>query len=463
MATYPELAVFVIFNMKETRDVVRPKILKYDDFNYYVKAKLITTTEFSPPPYMLKDENELNQSDFDTFKGRWNSIESLVEDKELLLSIATKSHQPKLVAHSKLMQIHTKTIYRNLNLYWRYGQIRGALYSKYFKCGGAGNQRNDETNSLGRKIISRSGASPDREPYKIRNPDKENIKKAVNKYYLRPQGVSLNQTYREYLREFFATEIQEAHLHSIIPNVPSIQQFRMWVKKLFDKDQLIKNMKHEVDYLTNYRDNLNSIVSDYGVPGSCFEIDATVIDVHIVSKWNRNKVLGRPTLYFIVDRASGMIVGFSLSLFHASWDAARLAIHNAFSNKVEYCRNNGVKIQQKDWPCSHIPSRLVADNAEMLGLKAEAAIVPMVPLEFSPLARPDTKPFVEGAFNTLNQQLVHSLLGSTKTKGKIVSAAPDPRSKAIYTLEELRKLLIRAILDKNSQVQKSLAYKASCS
>lgn len=54
------------------------------------------------------------------------------------------------------------------------------------------------------------------------------------------------------------------------------------------------------------------------MPGSCFELDATVLDVHIVSEFNRNHVLGRPTVYCVVDKESRMMVGLHVSMEYAS-------------------------------------------------------------------------------------------------------------------------------------------------
>lgn len=457
VAAFPEKEIFIIFNIKKTKEFVRPLLLAFTEFKQFLYAKIIQPVDIPPSPCMLQEEEQMSESSLQLYKSRWQAIEPLVDDKALLLSLATKTKQPKIIEHSKRVELQTKTLYRYLNLYWRHGQSPKALIPNYSSCGEAGKQRNDKTNSLGRKVVSRSGAFPVRESYKVTNRDKDNIISAVTKYHLHPQGATLSQTYKEYLREYFGAVLTNANFNKAIPNVPSLQQFRSWTKKLFDTHEAIRKTKHETNFLTNYKDNESSIVTGYEVPGAVFEIDATVIDVHIVSKWDRNKVLGRPTLYFVVDRASTMTVGFSLSLFYASWDAARLAIYNAFTEKTVFCRENGVDIIDQDWPCSHIPNRLVADNAEMLGLKAEDAMVPMVPLEFSPLGRPDTKPFAEGAFNTLNKQVIHTLLGATKNKDKIIAGAPDPRGKAIYTLEELRTIVLRAIIDKNSQNQKTLA------
>jgi len=460
LAVYPVIDVYVIFSMEQTSTALRPSIITIKEFMFLYERCIISEAKVADPDHLFFDESKLSEKVAKQFNRRWQLIEPLVYDLDLLLSIATKSHQPKIVLRGKVTNTHTKTIYTLLNLFWRYGQTRHALIPRFHLSGARGEERKDIKKSLGRKVLSRTGAFKSRTSYIVTEKDKDNIKKAVKKYYLKPDGTSLIQTYKNYLREYFSTEIIEASEAQRVPNTPSIQQFRNWTKKIFDEHQVIESRKYDTDYLNNYRDNESSILEYNQVPGACYEIDATVIDVHIVSKWNRNQVLGRPTLYFLVDRASGMIVGLSVSLFNASWDAARLAIFNSFTSKLEYCRNYGIEIKEKDWPCAQIPNRLVADNAEMLGVNAESAIVPMVPLEWAPISRPDFKPLVEGKFNALNKKTLHEFQGSTKSNGKIIRAAPDPRSRAIYTIEELTKIILLDVIEINKSTNKSLVFKS---
>lgn len=49
-------------------------------------------------------------------------------------------------------------------------------------------------------------------------------------------------------------------------------------------------------------------------PGSRYEIDATIADIYLVSDSDRACIVGRPTIYFVVDVFSRMVVGFILVL-----------------------------------------------------------------------------------------------------------------------------------------------------
>ncbi|MBA6284625.1 hypothetical protein FNX05_32945, partial [Salmonella enterica subsp. enterica serovar Irumu] len=89
-------------------------------------------------------------------------------------------------------------------------------------------------------------------------------------------------------------EIKTANLENRAPYVPSLKQFSYWNKKLFTKDFSInkKNTKKEIDL--KMRALLGSVANTTVLPGDVFEIDSTVADVHLISRLNRRKVIGRP-------------------------------------------------------------------------------------------------------------------------------------------------------------------------
>ena len=109
-------------------------------------------------------------------------------------------------------------------------------------------------------------------------------------------------------------------------------------------------------------------------PGAVYQIDATVADIYLVSHTDPYAVVGRPELYFVTDVFSRMIVGFYACLSSASWDNARSALLNAFTDKVDFCRTYGIHICSEDWPCVGLPRALVVDNGELIS-KASNAII----------------------------------------------------------------------------------------
>jgi hypothetical protein len=68
-----------------------------------------------------------------------------------------------------------------------------------------------------------------------------------------------------------------------------------------------------------------------------YEIDATIGDVYLVSRFDRNKIIGRPVVYIVIDVFSRMITGVYIGLEGPSWVGAMMALANATAPKVEYC------------------------------------------------------------------------------------------------------------------------------
>ncbi|WP_025626877.1 DDE-type integrase/transposase/recombinase [Vibrio parahaemolyticus] len=450
------ISALIMFNLEHTTKIVRPALLQIEHFRMRFKKKKIQKTIYELSPYLLHDEEIIPVKYKSLREERYKKIKELVQDPDLLFDFSTKRKIPEVSIQAIKCGTDNKTIYRLLNLYWRLGQTKNSLLPAYSLSGGKGKIREAVKNSLGTKPVSRTGQFCSHQSYIVKEKDRELFEKALKKYYLKPNGLNLKETYKNLLRQSYQFEILDAYYLDTIPGVPSYRQFINWSKKIFDQHEIVKFRTSETDYLRNKRAVEASITDRTPLPGSCFEIDATVADVHIVSELRRNHVIGRPTIYSIIDRASRMIVGFHVSLYHASWKAARQALVNAFSSKIEYCQQFGIEISEDDWPCSHLPQRLICDNGEMIGLKPQELIVPLTELQIAPPYRPDCKSLVERRFGYLNDKSLHRLLGSSRG-GKIIRGSPDPRKSAIYTLREITTLLIRDVIEHNKEIFDDLA------
>lgn len=453
---YEEISCLIIFDLGKEEGLSRPIAINLDRFNKGIKRNLIKESQFSLPPHMLCSEEEIDKSHLSIRSENYQLIEGIVNKNDFLFDYATKSRVPTLANHAREKGKDRKTIARLLNTYWRYGQDKNALLPAYQNSGGAGKQRKITNQPSGAGKTTRTLAVKRSKTFIVTDPDKENIRKALKKHHLKPHGKNLVETRKELLRTYYSDEVKRAEALNEAPYVPSYKQIRSWKNKLFSKEDIIKKSTNERDYLLNKRGLLGSAKDKWPVPGSCYEIDATVADVHIVSSFGKQYVLGRPTIYTVVDRASAMIVGLNVSLYHASWRAARQALANAFLPKSSYCKEFDIDIQDSDWPPAHISLRLMCDNGEMIGLEPQKLVVPLTELQLSPPYRPDFKAMVERRFGLLNNEVVHDLLGTTRG-GKVVRGDRNPKKDATYTLKEFTTLLIEAVLELNRTIYKSLA------
>src|SRR5258708_34001474 len=99
-------------------------------------------------------------------------------------------------------------------------------------------------------------------------------------------------------------------------------------------------------YNLRSRAAIGSLRSAIPGPGYLYEIDATVADVYLVSAFNRRRIIGRAVIYVVIDVFSNLIVGVSVSFEGPIWIGAMLALENMALDKVSFCNENGIDIEE---------------------------------------------------------------------------------------------------------------------
>ncbi len=185
-------------------------------------------------------------------------------------------------------------------------------------------------------------------------------------------------------------------------------------------------------------------------PGAKYQIDATVGDIYLVSSINREWIIGRPVIYVIIDVFSRMVAGIYVGLEGPSWIGAMMALANAASDKVEFCRDYGINITEEDWPCSGIPESILADRGEMEGKNIDTLINTLhVKIENTPPYRADWKGIVEQYFRTLNIKVKPLAPGYIDTDFR-ERGGQDYRLDAKMDISEFTEMVIRCVLYHNN-------------
>lgn len=447
----------ILYSLTNTSTTVRPIAISLEGFTELVSSGTAKKAHYKLPTYLLVDEENISDEHIARRDKNYNLIRDIISDSSFIFDYATKKRSLQLASYAKKNGVDRKSLARLISIYWRNGQDKMALLPAYAKSGGYGRDRSPTNKPLGAPKQPRTIAVDRAAKFIVDVDAKIKFKKALKKYYLKETGLTLAKTYENLLKDSYSEELKLSEACGRPPLVPTKKQFSYWRTKLFSKEQIIKQRTSENDYLRNKRGALGSIIDQSYLPGTHFEIDATVADVHIVSELGTQYVLGRPTIYIVADRASRMIVGMHVSLYHASWRAARQALANCFLNKSLYCKGFGIHIDDSEWPCAHIPKELVCDNGEMIGIQPKKALTPMTKLSFTPPYRPDCKGVVEKRFDIINKKVLHELLGTTRG-GQVVRGSRDPRKDAIYTIKEITAEIIKVILDHNRSILDGLAF-----
>ncbi|MBB2984266.1 hypothetical protein FHX57_007396 [Paraburkholderia tropica] len=433
----------------------KPWVVAGEEVLAWLERGAARCTQFKLPAYMLRVEEEISLSDRKSRDRNWKRIAGLVETGVPGEIFADGAMGALVARHAAATEIQRKTLYRLLYRYWMFGQIRNALLPNYGNAGGPGKDR-----------VFAPGKRPGRPPVhvaasdercgKILGEDDKGFIRIGYSLYRNNEVASVVDAYHRTLRRFYVEEhvMPGASTDDLtlkpLHQLPSLRQFGYWGKKAFDDLVVHRSRLGERRWQKDHR-GLTGRANDgvYG-PGHRFEIDATIADIYLVSRYNRNWVIGRPVVYVVIDVFSTMIVGIFVGLEGPSWNGARHALFNAFADKVAFCDTYGVEIEPSAWPSYHLPHELMADRGEMLGQAAEGIVSGLgIDIAIAPPFRPDWKSIVESRFRLLNKTAqIHWIPGAVRQR-IAERGERDYRLDAILDLEEFTRIMIRSVLHYN--------------
>lgn len=141
-------------------------------------------------------------------------------------------------------------------------------------------------------------------------------------------------------------------------------------------------------------------------PGMRYEVDISKLDIHLVDDLT-GMPIGRVHLIYVVDRYTGMIVGVYVTTDEVDYSHVARALHCAFSNKVEWCKNLGLEIAPGDWAPEGRSDETVADNAQLATKDGTRIAEYVTDIGLARPYRGDDKPAVEDAFSQTEHDFVH--------------------------------------------------------
>jgi hypothetical protein len=331
-----------------------------------------------------------------------------------------------------------KTLYKNLRQYWQRGAMPNALLPDYRKSGGKG-QKKTSKKKLGRprKISPGTGITVDASIEKM-------FRLVIDHHYVNDKGNSLAYAHRRFIDMF------EAIYPGVRPeDYPTLTQLRYFYHREYEKADRIRLRSNKISYQKDVRPLIGTSTAGVIGPGSRYEIDATIADIYLLSA-DRQRIIGRPTLYVVVDVFSRMVTGFYVGLENPSYVTAMSALVTSMSDKTELCANYGLEITPEQWPSVGVPDVILADRGELLGHQIESLEKAFaVRIENTPPYRGDAKGIVERYFRTLQAEFKSSAPGVvTATKAR-KQGGKDYRLDATLSLQEFTQIMLASILHRN--------------
>ncbi|CAO3417831.1 Mu transposase C-terminal domain-containing protein [Azospirillum doebereinerae] len=376
----------------------------------------------------------------------WTMIRPLVLDQPAIFEPA---HRGRAVLRLVLEKKATKqTIYRLLRRYWQRGMIPNALLPDFDRCGGPGKVRPIGETKRGRPTKSGiKGVNIDTETRGI-------FRTAITKYFAENQKIDLPGVYGEVISSHYSDRVfnDTTGRAELVPreNIPQLWQLRYWYEKDNDVFQVDRIRRKPRVYDKDRRALLDTSTSEVLGPASRYQIDATIADIYLLSRLKRSRIVGRPVLYVVIDVFSRMIVGVYVGFEGPSWVGAMMALANAASDKVAYCRQFGIDIEAHDWPCRSLPDILLGDRGEILGSMINTLSSNFnVQIENAAPYRADWKGIVEQRFRLIPSKF------KAYTPGYIAEdfrarGGNDYRLDATLDIDQFTRIIIHCILYYNN-------------
>lgn len=397
-------------------------------------------------------ENELSEIEIEGRNKAWDTIKHIVDIKNYqdVFDAGKRGKIIRNVIENK--NVSKPTIYNYLRKYWIGGQTKNSLIPKYRNSGGRGMEKSLKELKVGRP---RKNKDIEGQGINITENIKQIFKDVINKDFNSQSEYSLQQVYIKMLGEYFSVNTIDNNIKEILKlnsldKVPTFGQFKYWYYKNRDIETEIKSRKGLRNYEMNHRDISDNSMSNISGPGSLYQIDATIADIYLVSRYDRNKIVGRPTIYFVIDTYSRMITGVYVGYESPSWIGAMMALSNAASDKVKYCKEYEIDISQEEWNIEGIPEAIIGDRGELESTAVESLINSFgIDIQNTPPYRPDWKGIVERRFNIIQTAYKPFTPGYVK-KDFRTRGGSDYRLDATLDIYQFTQIIIKCILKHNN-------------
>jgi hypothetical protein len=433
----------VVVEINDKDNMKYPLFRKYNEIINEINEGRERIIETEPDLRFLSPDDEYLNRYKSSRDANWDIIKDIVHQEP---SIYIPAERGKLVKDTvEKTGKHKKVIYQLLKKYWFYGKSINGLLRNYFECGAPGKTR------MYQKKTGPKSADKNRFII-VTEKDKKIFQIAISKFHVK-EGKNLTATHQHMCESYYNTGYYRKY-GEMVPIVeqdkaPTLRQFLYWYHNEHSLVQKYSNKHGARKAAMDIRPLQGDATERAQSVGFLYEIDSTPADIILVAE-DRKTILGTPTLYIVKDVFSRMVAGFHASLASASWVEQMVALENASTSKVEFCRQYGIEIEETDWPCIHLPKYLAGDRAELKGKKAESLVNLKIDVFNAPSYRGDLKPFVEQHFSITNNKIRELLYKAGAKPPKLIERGDrDPARDAALTINEFIQFMIIQIITYN--------------
>lgn len=354
--------------------------------------------------------------------------------------------------HASETGVSLPTIYKWLRMYWKNGQCEAALTPSYSRCG-----RTEQNITGGRGAPSSRGVKT----YQVTEQDYAKFKRVLEEHYLAGDLVTLTQTYQRLLERHYSYLDGNGNAYILPPGCrPTGRQLQHFLRKTFTREHILRMRKGDSVFELKHRAIVGTVEEDCNGVGHMYECDATIADVILCASDDIQTIVGKPTIYYVVDRQSRLIVGFYVGFENPSWVCAKQALLFIAEDKEKLCQRYGIAYDPEDWPAHMVFSESVlADlgewntkGGEQLGHNLVTHVM------FVPRKRADLKAVVETTNKQSRVTLQDGTPGYEPPENAKQRQGKNYDKDASMNLHQFTKVMLELIIKHNRTVRRGYQF-----
>jgi hypothetical protein len=371
---------------------------------------------------------------------RWNIVQRSLRDERLYRRETRQPAVDEIAAEHNVSALHVRQL---LRMAWQGGMTPEALTPGLHHCG---------RNVHDGKPRGRKPTHADYEPYVWTPELRAKAAAMVRSMYLEDSTVSLQEVYDKFIRKHYSFVDPDGVIRQVpLGERPTERQLRSVLEaELTDSER--HAARHSVaDYDNNWAPTIGHVLQDCQGAGDVYEIDASQVDVWLVAREDGRTIIGKATMYLVVDRFSRLIVGYYVSLDAPSWSGATQAILSIFADKRELCRRANVPYDEADWPAHGLmPQRFFGDRGEMVSQASDSIAEGLHTTVTNARALWSAgKGLVECTFKLVHVPMKRLRAGYEPARNTKIRRGKKYYRDAKMTLDQLRHQMLRIVVDHN--------------
>lgn len=407
------------------------------------------------------DETVIDESSMsDISRNNYHQKRAIIKDVSTVygptyLGLIGRKKKPELDSIYKKYHITKATLLRTINIYLQSGCQLSSLIEKRGLT--AGNYKQSGTKFRGRKPTE----GP-REAKALTELDIKFMQESIELLKNQKSHVATKKdAYIDMLTRHYTKNVINADgtiSRELLPigEFPSIKQYYNYANKTISKQEfdIIKTSARE--HRNDKRALHGTERGELTYPGELCDIDATPVDIYLVSKSDPTQLVNRGHMYFIIDVLTGMILAGNVSFE----DNSNAAVTNVLINlkregRDRLLRETGVTLDSDDyWPTDIKPGTLRCDRgSEFVSSEFRRKCKELgITIQLVPAATGSMKGTVEKEFNQFN--LANS--DFFEHKGLILKRYDsDHKKTACMDISDMRTIMVSYILYHNGRVIES--------